>query len=154
MDLLDFSRIFFALIAVLGMIGLCAMIAKKAGLVSGAVGLAKKRRLAIVETLPIDARRRAAIIRCDGREHLVILGQASETLIEANIPACAHIAIAEQNESPAVAPNSAHPGEGRGPALALLLGPGLRRDERVERALRTAWSGLFAKRIKDEAKAA
>ena len=63
MDILDLSRIFFALIAVLGMIGLCAMIAKKAGLVSGAVGLAKKRRLQLVETLPLDARRRAAIIR-------------------------------------------------------------------------------------------
>lgn len=88
MDLLDFSRIFFALIAVLGMIGLCAMIAKKVGLVSGAVGLAKKRRLQIVETLPLDARRRAAIISCDGREHLVIIGQTGETLIEANIPAC------------------------------------------------------------------
>jgi flagellar protein FliO/FliZ len=110
MDILDLSRIFFALIAVLGMIGLCAMIAKKAGLVSGAVGLAKKRRLAIVETLPLDARRRAAIIRCDGREHLVILGQASETLVEANIPALLERGIADAappatNSEPIATPN-------------------------------------------------
>jgi flagellar protein FliO/FliZ len=89
MDILDFSRIFFALIAVLGMIGLCAMIARKAGFVCGAVSLARRRRLSIVESLPLDARRRAAIIRCDGREHLVILGATTETIIDANIPAIA-----------------------------------------------------------------
>lgn len=104
MDILDLSRIFFALIAVLGMIGLCAMIAKKAGFISGAMGIQKKRRLTIVETLPLDARRRAAIIRCDGREHLVILGQTSETLIEANIPTCE---IAEEILAPVAAPNFA-----------------------------------------------
>ncbi len=92
MDILDLSRIFFALIAVLGLIGLCAMIARKAGLVSGAVSLARRRRLSIVETLPLDARRRAAIIRCDGREHLVILGATTETIIDADIPACAPLA--------------------------------------------------------------
>lgn len=157
MDILDLSRIFFALIAVLGMIGLCAMIAKKAGLVSGAVGLAKKRRLQLVETLPLDARRRAAIIRCDGREHLVILGQTSETLVEANIPACAErvgVAEAAQGESRETATNSAHPGAGRGPALTPLLDPGLGRDERVEKVLRSTLGGLFPKRVKDEAKAA
>lgn len=104
MDLLDFSRIFFALIAVLGMIGLCAMIAKKIGFASGAVGFQKKRRLAIVETLPLDARRRAAIIRCDGREHLVIIGQTGETLIEANIPA---IEVSAEETTPIAAPNFA-----------------------------------------------
>ncbi|MEX0644347.1 MAG: flagellar biosynthetic protein FliO [Parvularculaceae bacterium] len=100
MDILDFSRIFFALIAVLGLIGLCAMIARKAGLVSGAVSLTRRRRLSIIETLPLDARRRAALIRCDGREHLVILGATSETIIDANIPACAPRTEAE----PAVKP--------------------------------------------------
>lgn len=91
MDILDLSRIFFALIAVLGLIGLCATIARKAGFVSGAVSLARRRRLSIVETLPLDARRRAAIIRCDGREHFVILGATTETIIDANIPACAQL---------------------------------------------------------------
>lgn len=86
MDILDFSRIFFALIAVLGMIGLCALVARKAGLAQNAVRFARRKRLALVESLALDARRRAVIIRCDGREHLVVLGPTSETLIESGLP--------------------------------------------------------------------
>lgn len=86
MDILDLSRIFFALISVLGMIGLCALIARKAGLAHNAVRFARRKRLALVESLALDARRRAVIIRCDGREHLVILGPTSETLIESGLP--------------------------------------------------------------------
>ena len=39
----------------------------------------------LVETLPIDPRRRLAIVRCDDREHLLILGTNSETVIESDI---------------------------------------------------------------------
>ncbi|HXI87676.1 MAG TPA: flagellar biosynthetic protein FliO [Parvularculaceae bacterium] len=87
MDLAALSRIAFALIAVLGMIGLCGLAAKKLGIAAGAAALSNRRRLQLVETMPVDARRRAAIIRCDGREHLVIMGPASETVIETDIPA-------------------------------------------------------------------
>lgn len=100
MDILDLSRIFFALIAVLGLIGLCALIARKAGFVTGVVSLARRRRLSIVESLPLDARRRAAIIRCDGREHLIILGATSETIIDADIPACAPPSAPEAAATP------------------------------------------------------
>lgn len=85
MDAFDLLRMFCALIAVLAMIGLCAMLARKAGLASGAGALGRRRRLHLVETIALDARRRAAILRCDGREHLVILGPASELLIESGL---------------------------------------------------------------------
>ncbi|MGE0408138.1 MAG: FliO/MopB family protein [Amphiplicatus sp.] len=101
MDIIDFSRIFFALIAVIGLIGLCAVIARKAGFASGALSIARRRRLRLVETLPLDARRRAAIICCDGREHLVILGATTETVIETNLPAAAPVV---ENEKPASPP--------------------------------------------------
>jgi flagellar protein FliO/FliZ len=85
-ELIDISRMFFGLLAVLAMIGLCALAARKAGLVSN--GFAPgKRRLQLVETLAMDARRRLAIVRCDGKEHLILLGPATETLIDADIPA-------------------------------------------------------------------
>ena len=43
------------------------------------------RRLEIIENLPLDARRRLAIIRCDNREHLLLLGTEQDILIEANL---------------------------------------------------------------------
>lgn len=87
MELIDLARIFFALIAVIGMIGLAALAAKKLGLQNGAAALNRIRRLTLIETLPIDQRRRAAIIACDGREHLIILDQARVTVVEKAIPA-------------------------------------------------------------------
>lgn len=85
MDILDFSRIFFALIAVLGLIGLFGLLARKAGLAQNALSLARRRRLAVSESLALDARRRAVILKCDGREHLVILGPTSETIVAGDI---------------------------------------------------------------------
>ncbi|MGD9801299.1 MAG: flagellar biosynthetic protein FliO [Parvularculaceae bacterium] len=86
MELIDIARIASSLIAVLGMIGLAALAAKKFGLQNGAFAARRTRRLALVETLPLDQRRRAAIISCDGREHLVILDQSRVTVIERAIP--------------------------------------------------------------------
>ncbi|MFZ5618463.1 MAG: flagellar biosynthetic protein FliO [Pseudomonadota bacterium] len=86
MELIDIARIVFALIAVIGMIGLAAVAARKLGLQNGALSLARARRLSLVETLPIDQRRRAAIIACDGREHLIILDAARVTVIERGLP--------------------------------------------------------------------
>ena len=83
MTLFDIARISFALLAVLGMIGGLALLAKRFGLAQTLQGRAD-RRLRLVETLALDAKRRAAILSCDGREHLVILDAAGVTLIERN----------------------------------------------------------------------
>ncbi len=85
MLLAESARVIFALIAVLGFIGLAAILVRKAGLISASSGFVRKKRLALVETLAIDARRRVAIIRCDGAEHLIVLGANSETLIDKNL---------------------------------------------------------------------
>jgi flagellar protein FliO/FliZ len=86
MPLLEIARIVFALAAVIGMIGLAALAAKKLGL-AGANGFQRTRRLQLVETLAFDQKRRAAILRCDGREHLILLDAASVTVIDRDIPA-------------------------------------------------------------------
>jgi flagellar protein FliO/FliZ len=46
---------------------------------------AKKKRLRIVESIAIDSRRRAILLRRDDKEHLVILGHSSETVVESGI---------------------------------------------------------------------
>jgi flagellar protein FliO/FliZ len=86
MEIIDVARIAFALVAVLGMIGLVAIAARKLGLQNGIAPTRQGKRLAIVETMALDQRRRAAIISCDGREHLLILDQTRITVIERAIP--------------------------------------------------------------------
>jgi len=86
MTLLEIARLVFALAAVIGMIGLAALAAKRLGL-AGANGFQRARRLHLVETLAFDQKRRAAILRCDGREHLIVLDGASVTVVDRDIPA-------------------------------------------------------------------
>ena len=43
------------------------------------------RRLHIVENLMIYPRRRLVIVRCDGAEHLLLLGVNQDIVIEANL---------------------------------------------------------------------
>ena len=42
-------------------------------------------RLRIIETLALDAKQRAVILRCDEKEHLLLLGQSNNLLIAKNI---------------------------------------------------------------------
>jgi len=81
----EIFRLVFGFAAVLGMIGLAALAAQKAGLASmnGAGG--RKRRLALREVLPIDARRRVAIVKCDDTEYLIMLGPTGETVVDSNL---------------------------------------------------------------------
>lgn len=86
MELVEILRAIFALCAVLGMIGACALVAKKAGLTADKFNIARTKRLSLVETLSIDKRRKAAIIRIDSEEHLVILNQNSVAVVARNLP--------------------------------------------------------------------
>lgn len=85
----EFLRVAFALIGVLGLIGMGALALRHFRHLAASGGLVRERRLALVETLSIDAKRRLAIVRCDDKEHLVILGSTSESVIasEINTPA-------------------------------------------------------------------
>ncbi|MEO1252509.1 MAG: flagellar biosynthetic protein FliO [Pseudomonadota bacterium] len=99
MEPTDYLRVLFGLVTVLGLIGTAGFIARKGNLLSIAPRLARKRRLQIVESLAIDARRRAIILRKDGREHLVVLGPQGETLVD-SAPA---LVDAETEAAPAAA---------------------------------------------------
>jgi flagellar protein FliO/FliZ len=69
---------FAALAAVLALIWLAARAARLSGLAPrGGIS----RRLSLVETLALDQRRRLYLLRCDGRELLVLAGGGSDTPI-------------------------------------------------------------------------
>ena len=84
MGAIDYLRFLAALGFVLGLIGLLAWLAARYRL--GSVPARGARRLALVETLPIDPRRKLVLIRCGDREYLLLLGQDGNRLIA---PGCA-----------------------------------------------------------------
>jgi flagellar protein FliO/FliZ len=82
--LLKFASVF---VFVISLMLLLSWGLKRMGLGTGATGTGDKRRLKVVEYLPIDHRRRLVLVRCDEREHLLMLGPESETVVETGIPA-------------------------------------------------------------------
>ncbi|MCM2344842.1 MAG: flagellar biosynthetic protein FliO [Alphaproteobacteria bacterium] len=89
MELLDTPQLLkfvAALLFVLSLMGLLALVMRRINH-GGTVMPLARRRLKVVETLPLDPRRKLAIIRCDDREHLLILGTNTETVIESSLKA-------------------------------------------------------------------
>ncbi len=66
-----------ALAAVLGLIWLAARLAR----VGGLARVPQSARMRVVETLVLDARRRAVLIALDGREVLLLTGGANDLVI-------------------------------------------------------------------------
>ena len=75
-----------ALIFVLGLMGGLALILRKMGLSGHVRTPGQEPRLKVIESIPIDQRRRIAIIQRDDVQHLVIFGPNGETVIETGIP--------------------------------------------------------------------
>jgi flagellar protein FliO/FliZ len=80
-------KLIAALLFVLGLMGGLAFVLRRLGL-SGAMPVSpQKKRLRLIEALPLDGRRRAVLIERDDVQHLVILGVNSETVVETGIKA-------------------------------------------------------------------
>jgi len=75
-------RFLLALVFVVALIAVCAWIARRLGLAGRLATTGGKRRLTIVEVLPLDAKRRLVLIKRDDVEHLLLLGQQSDLVIE------------------------------------------------------------------------
>lgn len=88
MDWQNYLRFVAALVLVLGLIGAMAWVAKRFGLMPRATlpARGRGRRLQVVEVATIDARHRLLLIRREQTEHLLMLGQTGDLLIERNIP--------------------------------------------------------------------
>ncbi len=81
-----YLRFLLALAFVLGLIAALTWVARRFGFGSSMIPMkARSTRLAVVESLMLDAKRRLVLIRRDDREHLLILGPTGETVVEAGI---------------------------------------------------------------------
>jgi flagellar protein FliO/FliZ len=87
MDTMLLLKFFSAFIFVIALMLLLSWVMKRMGLAGSVMTGVAKRRLKIVEFLPIDHRRRLVLVRRDDREHLLLLGPQGETVVETNIPA-------------------------------------------------------------------
>jgi flagellar protein FliO/FliZ len=76
-------QIVFACAVVLGLLALLALGLKFIGRRS--LPFAGSRRMQVVETLNIDLRRRLVIVRCDGAEHLLLLGGERDLVVETRL---------------------------------------------------------------------
>lgn len=86
MDMDTYFRFLLALGLVLALIVVLGWLARRYGFGAAAGGRsARGRRIGVVEFAPVDAKRRLALIRRDGCEHLVLLGPAGDTVIETGI---------------------------------------------------------------------
>jgi flagellar protein FliO/FliZ len=77
MPLADFARAVFALAITLGLVGLAAVAVRRFGpdWITRLQRPRAERRLAIVESLPLDPARRLVLVRLDGAERLLLLGE-------------------------------------------------------------------------------
>lgn len=94
-DIVNWSHYLLALMVLLGLLGAMGFFAyavQRGWILQGVTGLkaftATARRLSISETLIVDPRRRVVIVRCDNREHVLLLGAERETILAStDVPA-------------------------------------------------------------------
>jgi len=89
MEFAGYLRFVLALAFVLALIGLLAAVARRYGFgfPAAAIKSVGRRRLKVVEVTPVDARRRLVLVRRDDTEHLILLGQSGELVVETGIAA-------------------------------------------------------------------
>jgi flagellar protein FliO/FliZ len=79
------SLLAFAVVVVL--IGAAAWLGRRFGAGGSLPRGRRQRRLAILEVLPIDNRRRLVLVRRDAVEHLILIGGAADIIVERVGPA-------------------------------------------------------------------
>lgn len=79
MDWIDWARALFALIATLALIVGAAYVARRVGMLQA--GGQGQKRMKVSESLMLDPRRRLVIVRCDDREHVLLLGPGGDVVV-------------------------------------------------------------------------
>jgi flagellar protein FliO/FliZ len=80
----SYPRYLVALVFVLGLVGVFAWLLRRFG-PPARFKVPGRHRLSIIEIAPIDARRRLLLVRRDDTEHLILLGQTQDLVIETGI---------------------------------------------------------------------
>lgn len=89
MEQIALLKFFSAFVLVICLMAGLAWFLKRSGFAGTAFAAGAKRRLRVVEVLPVDQRRRLLLVRRDDVEHLILLGPQGETVVETGIPAAA-----------------------------------------------------------------
>lgn len=86
MSTIGYVQYIAALIFVIGLVIAAGWVARRFGL-GGAMAtpLGRRRRLQMIEVLPVDARRRLVLVRRDDVEHLLLIGPNDALLVERGI---------------------------------------------------------------------
>lgn len=89
MDYSNYLQTVVILAFVVGLILVGAWVARRSGLGSGAGRASgrRRRRLSVIETAAVDAKRRLVLVRRDGREHLLLVGGGNDLVIERHVAA-------------------------------------------------------------------
>ena len=85
MDLETYGKFVLALVAVLALIGLLSLAARRLGFAPRVTPLRGRRRLAIIEVMALDAKHRLVLVRRDDTEHLLLLGATQDAVVETGI---------------------------------------------------------------------
>lgn len=81
----DYLRFALAFVFVMALILAIAWGVRRFGLAGPAMpGIGRKRRINIVESIVLDAKRRIVMIRCDESEYLVLLGQGNDLVLKSD----------------------------------------------------------------------
>lgn len=86
MDLASILRTLGGLATVLGMLSAALWLVRRYDIrLPGRTGMTRASRLELVERLPIDARRSVALLRRDGREHLILIAPEGHVILESAV---------------------------------------------------------------------
>lgn len=86
MDLLALLRMLGGLGVVLGLLAGALWVVRRYDIkLPGRIAAGPLRRIEMIERLPLDGRRSVALIRRDGREHLILLAPEGPLIVEKNI---------------------------------------------------------------------
>lgn len=87
MDTVSITQFILAFVFVIGLIGLFALLLKRFANPQTILGAKGDGRIRIVEIRYLDPKRRLILVRRDDVEHLLLLSDGREVVVETSIPA-------------------------------------------------------------------
>lgn len=100
----NFVTVAIALAIVIVLIVLAVWLVKLVGDATRNVGRGRNRRLMVIDSIAIDNKRQAVIIRRDETEHLIVIGGPNDLVVEAGFEAPAELPQRAPRRRPAATP--------------------------------------------------
>ncbi len=91
MEYVDLIRMLAAFAFVLSLMWILSLIMKRVGYGKLMPLRAEDRRLSVVEYLPLDSKNRLILVKCDSKEHLLVVNAEGTTVVETGMKAKTHL---------------------------------------------------------------